>query len=107
MDLNNEDRRKKCPICGYECVHPVAVYVRTEEGGRPMIHAITEAGHTVTPVVVDEVFDNIRGVVIIREYLGECEHRWLERERFHKGETYTDVKPLGLAPGPGGTIWRN
>lgn len=96
---------KKCPVCGGELVHPVAVYIRTGDA----LHTVTSKGY-------DEKYpvwpwpctsSSPRGVVIGREYLGECGHRWLETEQFHKGQVLEDCVELVSYAGPMETIWRD
>ena len=96
---------KKCPNCGYGWVHPVAVYVRTDME----LHTITCKGHEVQSTFSTWPCSKTppRGVIIAREYLGECGHRWLETEQFHKGEVFQGRMDLVSYVGPTETIWRN
>ena len=96
---------KKCPACGGELVHPVAVYVRTGDA----LHTITSKGYEENSAFGSWPCTESppRGVVIGREYLGECGHRWLETERFHKGQVLEDSVDLVSYAGPMETIWRD
>lgn len=69
-----------------------------------MVHAITSSGYE-AKYPYDA--DSPRGVVIIREYLGECGHRWIEKEQFHKGSTFQDWQQLNPLVGPDRVIWRD
>lgn len=102
----NEEYMKKCPICGGEFIHPTGVYVRVVKNGFPVLHSITADGYSEL-VFPTESFGDIRGVIIIREYCGECGHHWMEREQFHKGSVYTDWVRLPLAAGRENNIWRD
>ena len=105
------DELKLCPICQENLVHPVGVYVRTveREGDTsitsPCIHMITHKGYEKRFVCYED--SQPRGVVIIREYLGECGHRWIEREQFHKGCTLQEWQQLQSLVGPECVIWRD
>jgi len=97
---------KICPICGGEMINPVGVYVRVEhpEHG-PTLYTITARGCDVSSVKCEA--ERPRGVVIIQEYLGECGHRWIETEQFHKGSTIQDWQQLNTLVGPDYVIWRD
>lgn len=104
--MDEMDELKKCPLCGIDLVHPVGVYVQVEGQTGAMLHAITADGYTCRPVDFEEPA-NTRGVVIIREFLGECGHRWIETEQFHKGSTLQDWQQLNALVGPLSVIWRD
>ena len=96
------EEMKHCPICGGDLVRPVGVYVRRGS----VLHAITARGYELRPVYFEESA-HIRGVVIIREFLGECGHRWIEREQFHKGNTLQERQRINASFGPTAVIWRD
>ena len=100
------DEMKRCPICGGDLVHPVGVYVRIEKQNVPELHAITAEGYKCCPIDFEESA-NPRGVIIIREFLGECGHRWIEKEQFHKGSTLQEWQQLNALVGPTSVIWRD
>lgn len=107
------DEVKLCPICGYDYVAPVGVYVRTKaphapgEPELPTLHAITSAGCSTSEDNLDDEGGIIRGVIVIREFLGECGHRWIEEEQFHKGNTLKSWRQLPAHHGPTDVIWRD
>ena len=96
---------KICPICGGDMVHPVAVYVRTEEPDYgPVLHTITRDGYAARHPYEDS---SPCGVIIIREYLAECGHRWMEKEEFSHGSTSQEWQQLDPLIGPDLVIWRD
>lgn len=90
----------ECPKCSFDMVHPVAVCVIVDRDR----YTITSAG-----LEHEEVYrgSSANGVIIYREFLGECGHRWRIVEEFNQGGTYTETVILPHQIGPMSTIWRN
>lgn len=97
---------KKCPICDGGLIHPVGVYVRIVGPDGPVVHTITAQGYEARDPFFEDI-GSTRGVVIVREFLGECGHRWIEKEQFHKGSTFQDRQQLDPLVGPYRVIWRD
>lgn len=90
---------KGCPVCNQTMIRPVAVYVVCGN----IIYTITRGGFE-----QEECADTYgRGVKIIREYVGECGHRWRDIEEFHKGSVYQRANILYEPIGPKDVIWRD
>lgn len=84
---------KKCPVCGRDTIYPVGVHiqeVRSEHSTE--FHRITVGFFKVTMVCFDS--GSLCDYAIIREYLGKCGHRWVERERFYNGNALQEWKQI-------------
>ncbi len=94
----------KCPVCGFDYTHPVAVEVYPFEATKRI--TIDNTGFD-----IDSTFQKpgTRGVGISVRFVGECSHAWTQTFQFHKGQTEVKVTrdadiPLGEMPP---TIWRD
>jgi len=92
----------KCPVCGYECVHPEGVVVNA--GG-----AITIIESETPWTIYGEPTG--RGVSIWLHFACEEGHRWTIRYQFHKGNTFKELVidvPYNTTDWRGPkTIWRD
>lgn len=90
-----------CPNCNGEMVHPVELLVVRGD----VWHKLTERGALSGSGLIRAT----RGVVIEETYWCEdCGAQWVEREQFHKGNTYRAARQI--LPNPeydGATIWRD
>ena len=99
------DKEVKCPVCGFECVHPVAVKVEPVSGDT-VVYINREGLHTFT----SRAAERIRGIQITTTFLCEECHQWDEVRSFHKGITSQEIHrgpdwtDMECAPT---TIWRD
>jgi hypothetical protein len=71
-----------CPVCGYDCVHPISVAVEPVCGEtRCLVDAF---GVHVTP---SDIINQVRGAVVTLAFLCEAGHQWSTRLEFRKGYT--------------------
>ncbi len=71
-----------CPVCGWECVHPVALKAEPVSGDT--IVYITSEGIRTIPSTAAQ---HVRGIRITTTFLCEEGHQWDEERAFHKGIT--------------------
>lgn len=94
-----------CPVCGFECVHPVAVKVEPVSGD-----TVVYINHDGLHTFVSRAAETIRGIRITTTFLCEEAHQWDEVRSFHKGitsqtiERGPDWSDFECAPT---TIWRD
>ena len=71
-----------CPVCGWECCHPVAVKVEPVNGDT-VVYINSEGLRTFASTAAER----IRGIRITTTFLCEEGHTWDEERAFHKGST--------------------
>ena len=92
-----------CPVCGFECVHPLRVTVAK---GDIATLVDVEGTHVVRGDTVESrKARSERGVRIILEYLCENGHHGNIIFQFHKGNTFVEHEVLE-APSKWETLWR-
>jgi hypothetical protein len=80
--ISHNPNEVKCPVCGYEYVHPVVLKVESVPGDT--IGYINRDGlHTVP----SHAAERIRGIQRTTTFLCEEAHQWDEVRAFHKGIT--------------------
>lgn len=93
----------RCPVCGFDCVHPVGVVVNPA-GAMAARVEINSGGIHVDKTTGPEG----RGVSIDLRFICEQSHAFSLRLHFHKGTTAAAVHPEDDAPDAGwNTIWRD
>jgi hypothetical protein len=85
-----------CPVCGWECVHPVALKAEPVSGDT--IVYITSEGIRTIPSTAAQ---HIRGIRLTTTFLCEEGHQWDEERAFHKGTTFQKIHR-----GPD-SVWEN
>ena len=95
-----------CSVCGWECVHPVALKAEPVSGDS-VVYINSEGLRTFASTAAER----IRGIRITTTFLCEEGHTWDEERRFHKGITSQSLRrgpdrfsEPELAPA---TIWRD
>ena len=93
-----------CPVCGFECVHPLRVKVAKGD-------SVTLVDSKGTRVVKGETAEtrkagSERGVRIILEYYCENGHHGNIIFQFHKGNTFVEHEVLEELSGLE-TLWRS
>lgn len=76
-----------CPVCGFECVHPVAVKIEPVHGDT-MLYVNHDGIHA----EVSRAASRVRGIQITTTFLCESGHQWDELRAFHKGITSQSVE---------------
>jgi hypothetical protein len=96
-----------CPVCGWGCIHPVALKVEPVNGDT-IVYINSEGLRTFASAAAER----FRGIRITTTFLCEEGHTWDEERAFHKGITSQTVRrgpdpdwsEPELAPS---TIWRD
>ena len=92
-----------CPVCGFECVHPLSVKVVT---GNTVTTVDSEGTHLVKGETAEtRKALSERGVRIILEYYCESGHHGNIILQFHKGNTFVEDEVLPN-PEKWETLWR-
>lgn len=94
----------ECPICGFECIHPISVKVATGE----YVTCIDAQGQETiwAPTPETEIAARQQGIRIYLEYSCENgEHRGYIIFQFHKGNTLIEHEQL-TEPAEVKTLWR-
>ena len=83
----------ECPICGFECIHPISVKVAT---GKYVTCVDAQGQETIwSPTPETDKAEKQRGVRIFLEYV--CEnggHHGYLIFQFHKGNTFVEHEQL-------------
>ncbi len=87
MIPRTEKHEIRCPVCGFECVHPVAVKVEPVNGDTVVY--INRDGVFTT---VSRLAERVRGVQITTTFMCEEMHQWDEVRSFHKGITTQTIQ---------------
>jgi hypothetical protein len=77
----------RCPACGYEYVHPVAVKVEPVSGD-----TLVYINSTGVFAAASSAAERVRGIQITTTFLCENGHQWDETRGFHKGFTTQTVE---------------
>ncbi len=92
----------ECPICGFECLHPLSVKVAT---GKYVTNIDAQGQETIWPPTPEtEKAERERGVRIYIEYLCENGHHGNLILQFHKGSIFIEHEKL--EPTARETLWR-
>ena len=97
-DGPNDEPALCCPVCGFDCVHPVEVVV--EQG-----QTKTVVTRETTQVEATNRGTMKRGSLIILRFVCEDGHEFAYQFEFHKGTTSCELN-AGLDSGLGG-LWRD
>jgi hypothetical protein len=103
--ISHTPNEVKCPVCGYECVHPVALKVEPVSDD-----TVVYINHDGLHTVPSRAAERIRGIQITTTFLCEEAYQWDEVCAFHKGintqtiERGPDWSDFECTPT---TIWRD
>ena len=90
-----------CPVCGFECVHPLAVTV--EQG-----HTRTDVQRQGTTVAPTDRGCYARGSLVELRFACEEGHEFRYRLEFHKGGMFVELAAQSCDPRrPFDELWRN
>lgn len=94
-----------CPVCGFYCVHPVALECRSPGTKKGHLKVDSNGIH------LDPQLPPVgRGVMIAIRFVGECGHAFNYTFHFHKGSTAFFLDVIQKAKGvvlEADTIWRD
>ncbi|MBX6753655.1 MAG: hypothetical protein IRY86_05465 [Thermorudis peleae] len=91
-DVGDRIRLLYCPVCGFECNHPIRVVVN-RGGVVDVIEGWTD------PPQRFQTFPTDSGSSIWLEFAGECGHLWALHFQFHEGVTVVVEEARGTDSG--------
>ena len=91
-----------CPVCGFECVHPIRVDV-TSPGTKNGKVTVDNHGVHLDPTTQTTE----RGCIIDMWFACESGHRFTYRFQFHKGHTLVELRGRLDQDSDFDTIWRD